>query len=153
MVIPKLQQFVAPEMVLGERFVKRLCRVLLLALALGGCGRGDLHVPVNGTVKFSDGSVPKGVIASITFQPASARPGAKGASSTIAEDGSFSLQTVKPGDGALPGDYLVTVQVMDNYPRGKSVVADVFTKASATPLKATVNASGKNRFDFVVERP
>ena len=133
--------------------MKRLCPVLLLALALAGCGRGDPHVPVTGTVKFSDGSVPKGEIATITFQPVSAGPGAKGASSMIAEDGSFSLRTLKPGDGALPGDYLVTVHVMDGYPQGKSVVADVFTKASSTPLKETVDGSKENHFDFVVERP
>jgi hypothetical protein len=126
---------------------------LLIALALTGCGRGDQHVPVTGTVKFADGSVPKGVIASITFQPASAGPESKGASSTIAEDGSFSLRTVQPGDGALPGDYLVTVNVMDAYPRGKSVVADKFTKATDTPLKATVDADGDNIFPFVVEKP
>lgn len=137
--------------------MKSLCPVVLLvivAFVLVGCGRGDPHVPVTGTVKFSDGSVPKGVISSVTFQPASSGPGAKGASSTIApEDGSFSLRTVKPGDGAMPGDYLVTIHIMDAYPRGKSVVADVFTKTSSTPLKATVDASKKNHFDFVVEKP
>jgi hypothetical protein len=124
----------------------------MLGLVLAGCSDGDPHVPVTGTVKFSDGSVPKGAVASITFQPASLGPGSKAASSTIAEDGSFSLRTVKPADGALPGDYVVTVHVIDVYPRGKSVVADDFTKAGATPLKATVDANEKNHFDFVVER-
>ena len=133
--------------------MKRLCLVLLLALILAGCGRGDPHVSVTGTVKFPDGSVPRGDIATVTFQPASAGPGAKGASSTIAEDGSFSLRTLKPGDGALPGDYRVTVHVMQGYPQGKSVVADVFTKATTSPLKATVGAGEKNNFDFVVKRP
>ncbi len=133
--------------------MKHLCPLLLLALALAGCGKGDPRVPVTGTVKFSDGSVPKGDMATITFQPTSGGPGAKGASSTIAEDGSFSLRTLKPGDGALPGDYQVTVHVMQGYPRGKSLIADDFTKASATPLKATVDASKENHFDFVVERP
>jgi hypothetical protein len=133
--------------------VKRLCPFLLLALALTGCGRGDPHVPVTGTVKFADGSVPTGDIASITFQPATGGPGTKGASSLIAEDGSFALRTLKPGDGALPGDYQVTLHVVDGYPRGKSLVADVFTKPNTTPLKATVGASNKNHFDFVVTKP
>lgn len=133
--------------------MKRLCPVLLLAIALTGCGVGDPHVPVTGTVKYSDGSVPKGDIATITFQPASAGPGAKGASGAIGDDGSFSLQTLKPGDGALPGDYRVTVHVMQGYPHGKSVVADVYTKPGTTPLKATVEASGENRYDFTIERP
>ena len=134
--------------------MKRLCPILLLAFACGtGCGKGDPHVPVTGTVKFSDGSVPKSDMATITFQPTSGGPSAKGASSTIAEDGSFSLRTVKPGDGALPGDYAVTVHVMQGYPRGKSLVAEVFMNATSTPLKATVEAGKENRFDFVVERP
>ena len=153
MVISKRLHLVAPEKSLGDRFVKRSYLLLLLALVFTGCGRGDPHVPVTGTVKFSDGSVPKGDVASITFQPASGGPGTKGASSLIAEDGSFSLRTLKPGDGALPGDYQVTVHVVDSYPRGKSLVADVFTKPSTTPLKATVDASKENHFDFVVERP
>ena len=133
--------------------MKYLCPVLLLALVLAGCGKGDLRVPVTGTVKFSDGSVPKGDMATITFQPTSGGSAAKGASSTIAEDGAFSRRTLKPRDAAFPRDYQVTVQVMQGYPRGNSLVADNFTKASNTPLKATVDASKENHFDFVVERP
>jgi hypothetical protein len=136
--------------------VKSLCRflpLLFIALALTGCGRGKPHVPVTGTVKYADGSVPKGVIASITFQPASAGPESKGASSTInPEDGSFELSTVQPGDGALPGDYVVTLNILDAYPRGKSVVPEKYRKVAETPLKATVDVDGDNVFPFVVEK-
>ena len=110
-------------------------------------------MPVTGTVKFSDDTVPKGDIASITFQPSAAGPGTKGASGNIGDDGSFTLSTVKPGDGALPGDYRVTVHVMQGYPNGKSMVADIYTRHSATPLNATVKAGDENHFDFTVERP
>ena len=85
-------------------------------------------MPVTGTVKFSDGIVPKADIASITFQPASGGPGTKGASSLIAEDGSFSLRTLKPGDGALPGDYRVTVRVVPTATRGESHSSRTFSR-------------------------
>lgn len=115
-------------------------------ITLAGCDRGPTYVPVTGTVKYSDGTVPTGDIASITFQPASAAPDTKGASGTIQPDGTFSLTTINPGDGARPGDYVVKVNVMKGYPGGTSLVAD-------TPLKATVTEDGENHFDFVVERP
>ncbi|MEX2168315.1 MAG: hypothetical protein WD851_03320 [Pirellulales bacterium] len=133
--------------------MKRLCLFSLVACSLTGCGQTSSHLPVTGIVKFSDGTVPKGDIASITFQPTAAGPGTKGASGNIGADGSFELRTVKPGDGALPGDYRVTVHVMQGYPDGKSMVADIYTRASATPLNATVAAGAENHFDFTVERP
>lgn len=131
----------------------RTVYLALLVIAFAGCGGGILHVPVTGTVKFKDGSVPQGVIASITFQPTSGGTDVKGASGSIEKDGSFELRTVEPGDGARPGDYAVTLHVMDAYPRGKSVVAEAFTKVNTTPLKVTVKADEDNHFDFVVERP
>lgn len=140
----------------GVGFVKLADRAVYLALlvvAFAGCGSEILYVPVTGTVKFKDGGVPQGVIASITFQPTSGGTDVKGASGTIEKDGSFELRTVTPGDGARPGDYAVTVHILDAYPRGKSVVAEAFTKVDTTPLKATVQADEDNHFDFVVERP
>ena len=133
--------------------MKQFCFFSLVAFSLAGCGPTSTHVPVTGTVKFSDGTVPKGDIASITFQPTSAGPGTKGASGNIGPDGAFELRTVIPGDGALPGDYRVTVHVMQGYPDGKSMVADIYTRASATPLNATIAAGAENHFDFTVERP
>jgi hypothetical protein len=126
---------------------------LFITLVLAGCSKGISYVPVTGTVKFADGSVPQGEIATITFQPADAAPNAKGASGKIADDGSFSLHTLQPGDGALPGAYRVTVHVMQGYPNGRSMVAEKFTRPDTTPLTATVEVDGENHFDFPVEKP
>jgi hypothetical protein len=120
---------------------------------VSGCGEQVPYFPVTGTVKYSDGTVPKGDAPAITFQPVETGPNRKGASGTIADDGSFSLQTVQPGDGAQPGNYKVTVHVMQGYPRGRQMVAETYTKPDTTPLTATVKASDENHFDFVVERP
>jgi hypothetical protein len=119
---------------------------------LSGCGKSNPYVPVTGTLKFADGSVPNGFERTITFQPVPGGPGTKGASSLIADDGTFSLRTLRPGDGALPGDYAVTVHAVDAVRDGKSIVAQKFTNAKITPLKATVTPDGENHFDFVVDR-
>jgi hypothetical protein len=125
-----------------------------MGIALTGCrDRGPTYVPVTGTVKYSDGTVPTGDMASITFQPATPTPDTKAASGPIARDGSYTLSTINPGDGARLGDYFVTVQVRKGYPAGKSLVAERFTNSQKSPLKATVTKSGENHFDFVVERP
>ena len=126
----------------------------MIFIVLAGCGkRGPTYVPVTGTVKFSDGSVPKGKIASINFQPVAGTADTKAASGSITADGSFTLTTVQPSDGARPGEYVATVTVKDNYPVGKSLVAERFTNPGNSPLKATVSEDGDNHFDFVVERP
>lgn len=125
----------------------------LIALVLAGCGQSRSHVPVTGTVKYGDGTVPQGDISSVTFQPSSPLPGAKGAAGNIGPDGAFELRTVKPGDGALPGDYKVTIHVTQGYPNGKSMVAKKFTSHADTPLTASVTAGDDNHFDFTVERP
>lgn len=127
--------------------------VLLLAVAAGGCKRsGKVYVPVTGTLKYADGSPLKGVERLIAFQPNPMGPDTKVASSAFGDDGTFSLRTIKPGDGAVPGDYLVTVQILDSSESRKSVVANKFTSVTTTPLKATVTTDGENHFDFVVEK-
>jgi hypothetical protein len=120
---------------------------LLVVIALTGCAKGPTYVPVTGTVKYKDGTVPAGDIASVSFQPAAAGPDTKGASGSInPQDGTFTLSTINPGDGARPGEYDVTVNVMKGYPGGTWLVA-------RKPQKATVTEDGENHFDFVVERP
>lgn len=127
--------------------------VVAVALAAIGCGgRMDLE-PVTGTVKFDDGSVPIGEMATITFVPTNPMEG-KAASSNIETDGSFELWTLQPGDGgALVGDYRVTLSVTKGYPNLEHQVARQFTDLSETPLTATVEAGEKNHFDFIVEKP
>ena len=134
--------------------LRRLACALLLTLPLSGCGDdGPTYVPVTGTVKYSDGTVPKGVIASINFQPVNPGADTKAASGSIASDGSFILTTIQPGDGARPGEYIVTVRVVDGYPDGKLLVAERFASPATSPLKETVEEGGDNKFDFVVARP
>jgi hypothetical protein len=75
-----------------------------------GCGpRNPSTFPVQGRVEFEDGSVAE--IGSVEFRSMTGteRMTARG---KIEKDGSFTLSTFEPGDGALPGDHQVIVQQM-----------------------------------------
>lgn len=132
---------------------KRFAVGTLIFLFIIGCSeRMPLH-PVTGSVKFPDGSVPQGEMATITFVPLNVMEG-KGASSSIEEDGTFRLWTLEQGDGgALAGEYRVTLSVTKGYPNLQHQVAREFTDLLDTPLTATVVAGEDNVFDFVVEKP
>jgi hypothetical protein len=129
---------------------------VLFFVALVGCG-ADGYEPVTGTVTYSDGTFPTSEMAIITFEPkegGNARgTSVKGASGDIGKDGKYELTTIDPGDGAKPGDYIVTVRIMDGYPDPVFAVAKKYTDILDTPLTAKVEAGGENNFDFKVERP
>ena len=127
-----------------------MCAALV---ATAGCGDNDGPVPVSGVVKYDDGSPTIGEVATVTFEPVGAGEGVKGASGAIGEDGAFELMTYRHGDGALPGDYRVTVHLRDAYPKGKSLVAPEFSDARKTPLTATIPQGGKTDFEFIVKKP
>ena len=134
-------------------FSSALAAVVLAGML--GCGASDFGVvPVTGTVKYSDGSIPKGAdIATVTFQPVTNSQEGKGATGDIMEDGTFKLTTIEPHDGAMPGEYIVTVTIMVGYPDGKFAVADEYRDVATSPLKATIKPSGANHFDFTIEQP
>lgn len=134
--------------------MERRLRVLgLVSLSLLlGCGPPGL-VPVQGTVKFPDGTVPQGEFSSVTFQPLETKSDSKGASGDIAADGTFRLMTMNPGDGAYPGEYKVIVNVFKGYPKRIPLVHSKFMDANQTPLLAKVEKGKPNQFDFVVELP
>lgn len=112
-----------------------------------GCGSSDGRLAVAGTVKYADGSAPKGETAQIWFEPvAEGRP----ASGTIEDDGSFTLMTERPGDGVAPGQYKVVLKVWKNYRQQIPAVPKPYTDAATTPLEATVD-DDHVEFDFVVK--
>lgn len=134
-----------------------ICRRLLpltlplFALAvLSGCDGGPGYVPVSGTVKFADGSVPQGEVANVNFAPVGE---GKAASGDIRADGSFELMSVKPGDGVLPGEYKVVVKVWKTYAGREPLIAEKFSSRETTPLTATVTSSGAEPNEFIVEKP
>ena len=77
-------------------------------LASAGCGSGrPKTVPVTGVVTL-DGSVVEG--AAVKLSP---KAGGRPASGTTNKEGVFTLKTFEEGDGALPGEHLVTVSKVE----------------------------------------
>jgi hypothetical protein len=127
----------------------RLIALLSLIALLGGCGgAGEGRLPVSGTVKNADGTVPTGESALVWFEPVAE---GRAASGSIQEDGSFSLMTQTPGDGVAPGDYKVVLKIWKNYRAQTPAVPKQYTDAATTPLEATVDTY-HTHFDFVVEK-
>jgi hypothetical protein len=118
----------------------RLFAFILMTSALLGCGRSD-KAQVSGKVLFKDGTVPKGGVCVVQFQPAADSPAQirKAASGEIQEDGSFEAYTRKPGDGVFIGKYDVTLSVWKGPTEPVSLVHPQYTKASTTPLHVTID--------------
>jgi hypothetical protein len=76
---------------------------------LSGCGDDTglgKRYPVYGTVTYKDAPVESG---RISFVPADAKHENQRAAAGEIKNGSYTLTTATDGDGALPGDYFVTV--------------------------------------------
>jgi hypothetical protein len=144
-----------------------LAFVLASVVAIVGCGSGRPEVsPVRGTVTFGGRPVPTGTI---HFWPEEGRP----ARGTINADGAYTLTTFEPGDGAVLGKHLVTIEsvaVSDAAPKPKSVEEEIaiysdpntpvvqggsmqtlipraYADRARTPLEARVDR-GENTIDF-----
>lgn len=135
----------------------RLGLALILSASLTGCGKsGPEMAKVKGTVKFQGKPLTKGTVNFISTDPKRGN-----ASANIGPDGSYSLQTLNPEDGAELGDYNVVVS--DTDPNALNTPAPgepVKTQASAIPAKyqdpATSGLSkkverGSNTFDINIE--
>ena len=79
----------------------RYLMVLLLIAPLLGC-TGKATAPVNGGVKFKDGSNATALASySLTFEPEDGKTSSVG---EVNPDGTFKLSTFGANDGAIPGN-------------------------------------------------
>lgn len=127
---------------------------ILSALVVVGCGQSDT-VKVTGTVTLN-GQPAENV--EVTFLPKGGRP----ASGVTDSQGKFELSTLKPGDGAMPGESVVTLG--EYYPPGKpppmpagggplpSRFPQKYSDTVSSPLNAKVERGGKNDFSFDVKK-
>lgn len=127
---------------------KNLLFVLILTFgAVIGCGGKGL-VPVGGKITYDDGSpVTSGGVA---FQTATYM-----ADGQIQPDGTYTLSSIKPGDGLPPGNYKVTIGSSETGPNESTIylVDPKFGDREKTPLSVEVTKGGKNQFDFTVTKP
>lgn len=137
---------------------KRLSLIsLFLAIcgSLVGCGGNKLDtVPVEGVVTYKGEPMPK---IAVMFMP-------KGGEGQIAEgttdaEGKFKLQTRKPGDGAMVGEYLIAFQYvpdevpeMPGFPGAEPVISPLPPKygdsATSGVTATVVSDASENVFIF-----
>ena len=104
-----------------------ICSVIVAGLVTcaAGCG-GPAGVPgvvkVSGTVTL-DGTPVEG--ATVTFQP---EGDARAASGRTDANGVFQLTTLNSGDGALPGNYKVSISKMEDTDPAHQVTAEEFAQ-------------------------
>ena len=100
----------------------------------------------------------------ITFQPVKVATGLpnRHAQGAINTDGTYSLSSFRPDDGAVPGDYVITIRAaqglapVDEYSKAAATAATgpqipaTYSDAEKTPLKATIPAAGSTaqQIDF-----
>ncbi len=132
-----------------------LAVALLASCVLAGCNKLPFELaPVEGTVKYSDGSPLDAEVMVIRFEPKDAKDpvSSRAATGTIKPDGTFSLMTMKPGDGAVVGEHAVVFVFNTKYGRKDSPIDDKYKSASTTPYNKTVERGKTNRFDFEIEK-
>ena len=123
-----------------------------LGLIAGCGGKGKTH-PVFGKVQFADGSPlrpnhPKGGKGKVIFELKLEGPAAVASRGEIQEDGTFTLSTFQPGDGAPEGTHKVlVVPPLDKDP----LIDPKFQRFETSGLEFTV-APGKNEITITVEK-
>jgi hypothetical protein len=150
-------------MTLRTRWAARV-GVALVLVSLLGCGKST-HA-VKGTVTYQGKPLAGG--GAITFLPLDNQSD-KIANGTIAEDGTYSLTTSRPGDGARPGEFrVVIIQSTEKEraptPDGAPVAAralrvseedripDIYADHRNSPLTAKVEAKALNEIHFDLKR-
>lgn len=138
------------------RLARVLCLLLVATLlALPGCNSGPRTFPVHGKVTYKGKPVPNGTV---LFTPLTVGPTATG---EIGKDGSYSLTTYKPGDGAVVGKYKVTIVAMedmtgrlpeDRNPLPPPIIPDKYSTLGTTDLTGEVN-EGENTINFDLPDP
>jgi hypothetical protein len=128
--------------------IRMLIAAMLFAAALSGCTKSD-SVPVTGTLLLDGQPVDQ---AEVQFNPKTGRM----ASGVTDASGHFKLSTAKPNDGAVPGEYTVTL--FEYYPADKppkmtggplpSRFSTKYANPATSPLNAKVERGAKNDFKF-----
>ncbi len=134
--------------------IRGLFFVLAVIVNAIGCDNSNLVV-VTGKVTYKDNPVTSGTISFVSADNASAYGDLK-------SDGTYSLKTDKPGDGAAPGTYKVIVVAMQDQanmlPEARSplpapTVPFKHTSLATTDLTAKVEKGKPNVIDFNLTGP
>jgi hypothetical protein len=96
---------------------------------------------VSGKVLYKDGSVPRGGVCVVNFQPAtnSTAEVRKGASGAIGSDGAFEMWTRMPGDGVYHGEYNVAFVILKGPSDPTPLVQPKYANARTSGYEVTVD--------------
>lgn len=124
--------------------------VALGLLPLAGCG-GPNMAPVTGTVRYEDGQPV--TVGGVILSPAG-DPNLPSATGDIRPDGTFTLSTAKPGDGAVVGRYhVLVVPPGDDYgPKNPRPIDPRFGDPKTSGIEFEVKP-GPNTLPVTVHRP
>jgi hypothetical protein len=130
-----------------------------LAFLLTGCGGGVERPPlgkVSGKVTYNGKPVTSG---SVIFTPTKGDTGGHIATGNIQSDGSYTLTTFDTGDGAVLGQYVVTIEARGQTPMtgppidpktkrpmyvpSKSTIPEKYGSVERTPFRVTVEPGSK----------
>ena len=132
-----------------------ICELVLLSGCSGGSDNPQT-VNVKGVVLYN-GQPVEG--ADVIFTPTAGRP----ASGRTNAQGEFTLKTFEEGDGALPGEHVVTVGKVESAARtggdpgrdppstapvAKALLPAKYNDSRQSDLKASVTVAGPNDFKF-----
>lgn len=139
------------------------CSVAGLIVAVGlnflaGCGGSGNPptVPISGTVTYKGEPLKAGQVKFNPVDPKTTRP----AEGKIQSDGSFTIETFKPGDGAMVGEYLISLIPLADDPtmlakdvsaaQKKGPFPEKYADPKTSGLKETVTL-GKPKNDLKLE--
>lgn len=107
---------------------------------------------VSGKVLYKDGSVPKAPITLVRFEPTpnSTAEIRKAATGEIGPDGSFTLNTRKPGDGVYAGEYHVAFTLCKSATDTKPMIPNKYAYANQSPYTITVDGD-KTGLSYEIE--
>jgi hypothetical protein len=117
--------------------------VALLILSMAGCG-GPSPVSAGGTIAYQEKPVAN---ANVQFVPTGQGQERKIATGETDAEGKFTVGTVKPSDGAVPGDYTVTVT-----PKGPAATAGNYELPSKPPFPAHYSDATTSSLKVTVKR-
>lgn len=138
--------------------------LIIVVLACAGCGEKTGVIPISGKVTYQGKPIAN---ARVVFTP---KAGGRPADGNTNADGAYRLGTFMAGDGALPGEYSVTVSHTDvdvtkppsteitdgsayepmKEDAAKSKIPAKYQSPTQSGLKAVVEASGPKVFDFAL---
>jgi hypothetical protein len=129
--------------------------LIAVALILSGCG-GDSRpttVPVSGKITWNGEPLKSGTVAFVPTGDKQTYP----ASGVIDSSGNYKMTTFKTGDGVIPGDYQVSVIVLEGADpatksEGKRVLPEKYDKAATSGLTTSIKpGEGPKTIDLKLE--